>query len=384
MKLRAILTVIVFSLSTAVCVEAGTFDEFVLTDQTPTAPLANPVPASYHPRYISGFGVGDAFTVFFEDRDAGGRRSPRSRPRPVPEGFAGRCHRHQHHRHPLRRSRTGRSPSGRPPTPTAPGESVGNNADHHFYVSNDLTTWTLVSTFTIPNAGSFTNALGFVYYGFHDVILLNGTYYALGESNQGQTMIVRSVNGDDVWEAFASIGGSDPWTGLSSSRSESPSAGPRPAASSISASNRGMGKVYADPRDSDFYLAVNIAAQASLAPAALEAAFINPANWTWHDDTTGPAAEPGALSHRRARPPRVLAGAAGRARTTAGYLMYDADFGAADGGRALGYATTEATDQPAPSEAIPDGHRFGWLIFACLLLTSGRHPALAMLILSTQ
>jgi hypothetical protein len=47
---------------------------------------------------------------------------------------------------------------------------------------------------------------GYVYYGFHDVIELNGTYYAFAESNQSQTMLVRSADGDDVWEAFASVG----------------------------------------------------------------------------------------------------------------------------------------------------------------------------------
>ena len=52
---------------------AGTFDQFVLTDRTPDAPLANPLPSSYHPRYISGFGLDDAFTVVFEDRDASSR-----------------------------------------------------------------------------------------------------------------------------------------------------------------------------------------------------------------------------------------------------------------------------------------------------------------------
>ena len=47
-------------------------DPFPVTvrDQTPTAQLANPAPGSCQPRYISGFGVGNAFTVFFEDRDA--------------------------------------------------------------------------------------------------------------------------------------------------------------------------------------------------------------------------------------------------------------------------------------------------------------------------
>ena len=39
------------------------------TDMTPLAPLPNPLPWLHSPRYISGFGSGDAFTLFFEDRD---------------------------------------------------------------------------------------------------------------------------------------------------------------------------------------------------------------------------------------------------------------------------------------------------------------------------
>ncbi|MDZ7308482.1 MAG: hypothetical protein ONB49_15680, partial [candidate division KSB1 bacterium] len=62
------------------------------------------------------------------------------------------------------------------------------------------------------------------------------------------------------------------------------------------------------PRDNNFYLAINTAAKASLAPAALEAAFINPANWTWHDGTTGRRRTglsdrcPGGARRRRLRP----------------------------------------------------------------------------------
>ena len=72
MKLRAILILTTATFVLATPTAAGTFDGFVLVDQTPDAPLANPVPSSYQPRYISGFGLDDAFTVFFEDRDAGG------------------------------------------------------------------------------------------------------------------------------------------------------------------------------------------------------------------------------------------------------------------------------------------------------------------------
>ncbi len=325
------------------------------------------MPASFQPRYISGFGLGDTFTVFFEDRDAGGLISF-VETATGPEGFAASV------------SATNITDThfvvkdwpitiGASSYTYRAWASVGNNSSHHFYVSNDLTTWTLVSTFTIPNAASFTNALGFVYYGFHDVIEINGTYYAFAESNQGQTMIVRSTDGDDAWEAFASVGG-PPGNGPL----ELPagvSNGWTPTGSFFDLGlDRGMGKVYADPRDSAFYLAVNSAARASLSPAALEAAFIDPANWTWNDDSTGPAANP-VLSATAEHDLRECWLVPKASPYDGWYLIYDADFGAADGGRSLGYATTEPTDPPAPSAAIPAVTGFGWLIFAGLLLISG-------------
>ncbi len=307
-----------------------------VTDQTPTAPLTNPAPGSFEPRYISGFGMDGAFTVFFEDRALGNQ---------------------------IHYAATTSGPTGFPAIATATSiipethfvikdwpitissttyayrawGSVGNNPQHKFYVSNDLVNWTLVSTFTIPNAASFTNAHGFVYYGFHDVILLNGTYYAFAESNQSQTMLVRSANADDVWEAFGSIGGR-------------PGDGPLELPSGVSVGwtpkgnfidlgyDRGYGKIYVDPRDNNFYLAINTAAQASLTPAALEAAFIDPANWTWHDGTTGPASNPilSATAEHDLRECWVVPNSNPNADWM---IIYDANFGAADGGLALGYAT---------------------------------------------
>ena len=365
MKPRAILALTIATLVCAAPATAGTFDEFVLTDQTPTAPLANPVPASYAPRYISGFGVGDSFTAFFEDRDAAQAISSVTTST-GPEGF------------PAAVTATNIAdthfvvkdwPITIGPTSYAyrAWGAVGNNPDHHFYVSNDLTTWTLVSTFTISNAGSFANARGFVYYGFHDVILLNGTYYAWGESNQSQTMLVRSVNGDGVWEAFASIGGSDPLDGPLQ-LPVGVVVGWTPTGNFFDLGlNRGMGKVCANPNDSDFYLAVNVAAQASLAPPALEAAFINPANWTWHDDTTGPAAAP-VLSETAEHDLREC-WLVPRTGTSEGWvLMYDADYGAADGGLALGYATTAAG---LALSDIPTVSPLGILVFTLLIATAG-------------
>jgi hypothetical protein len=357
-----ILTITIFFI--AAPGNAGTFDEFVLTDQTPTAPLANPVPTSYAPRYISGFGVGDAFTVFFEDRNAAQAISSVTTSS-GPEGFpAGLDASNIADTHfvvkdwPITIGLTTYAYRG--------WGSVGNNANHNFYASNDLTTWTLVSTFTIPNAASFTGARGFVYYGFHDVILINGMYYAWGESNGGQTMLIRSINGDDVWEAFDSIGGTQATDGPL----EIPAGvvnGWTPTGNFFDLGlDRGMGKVYANPNDSDFYLAVNVDARASLSPASLEAAFLDPANWTWHDDTTGPAAAP-VLSETAEHDLRECWLVPRSSPGEEWVLMYDADFGA-DGGLALGYASTAGA---ALINVIPTAAPLGSLVLVILLTLAG-------------
>jgi len=331
---------------------AGTFGPVTVTDQTPTAPLANPVPSSYQPRYVSGFGGDDSFTVFFEDRDAANTISYAS---------------------------TTTGPTGFPASAMATNiadthfvvkdwpiniggtdyayrawGSVGNNMQHHFYVSNNLINWPLVSTFTIPNALGFTDAHGWVYYGFHDVIQLNGTYYAFAESNQSQTMIVRSANGDDVWEAFDSVGGR-PGDGPL----ELPagvSYGWTPSGSFVDLGHdRGYGKIHVDPRDSAFYLAVNTAAKPSLPPADLEAAFINPANWTWHDGSTGPAANP-ILSETSEHDLRECWVVPNSNPDADWVIIYDADFGSSDGGKALGYATLTPPSPPPATVYVDDDY----------------------------
>lgn len=68
----------------------------------------------------------------------------------------------------------------------------------------------------------------------------------------------------------------------------------------------------------------------------IEAAFINPANWTWNDNTTGTAANPIVVetSGHDLREcwlvPRTVL-------TPVWTIIYDADFGSANGGKALGY-----------------------------------------------
>ncbi len=313
---------------------AGTFTDFTLNDQTPTAPLSNPTPGAAAPRYVSGFGLDDAFTVFFEDRNNSGAISWIS---------------------------TTTGPTGFPAAATATNitdthfvakpwpitidstayayrawGSVGNNADHRFYVSNDLTTWTLISTFQISNTSDLGDGYGFVYYGFHDVILINGTYYAFAETNTGNTVIVRSVNGDDVWEAFEWMGGVS--GGGQLALPEGAGSGWTPRGNFFDlGDDRGMGKLYVDPRDSAIYLAVNLAAHSSLSQADLETAFLEPTNWTWNDDTTGPAANPiyVATSEHDLRECWLIQGSDTASVWT---VIYDADF--TTGGIALGWFGT--------------------------------------------
>ncbi|HHN94218.1 MAG TPA: hypothetical protein ENK17_05570, partial [Anaerolineae bacterium] len=301
-------------------------------DHTPTRPLTNPNPASFQPRYISGFGQDDAFTVFFEDRDAGGQIS-----------F----------------NKTTSGPLGFSSTSTATNiadthflvkdwpvvisgttyayrawASVGNNPQHHFYVSNDLVNWTTVSTFTIANSSRFTTARGTVYYGFHDVILLNGTYYAFAESNAGQTMIVSSTTGTDDWLAFDSIGG----TLASDGPLQLPESG-TPSGSFVPlAQDRGYGKIYVRGNDSGFYLAINTAAKPSLPPAQLEAAFISPDNWTWNNGATGMITQTTPIISATAEHDLRECWLVPQSNPDADWtIIYDADFGSADGGKALGY-----------------------------------------------
>ena len=197
-----------------------------------------------------------------------------------------------------------------------------------------MKSWKLVSTFTIPNLGGVG---GQVYYGFHDVIYLNGKYYAWGECNIGYTLMCRSANGADDWEAFACVGG------LHTLSNVGPLGIPDVGTPTDSffelGGDRGYGKIMIPGDDSAVYLAVNTAAKPSLPSAQLEAAFIDPANWTWHDGTTGLATTPilTATSEHDYSECWLVPD-----DDTAWIILYDADFGSADGGKALGYAIFSA------------------------------------------
>jgi hypothetical protein len=287
----------------AVMLGANTFDTHAATscdkyipasleDQNPTSPLANPDSTILNPRYISGFGSDSDFTLFFEDRTSVGRPD-------------------------IHFAQTTSGPLGFPSSPTVSTAddfhflikdwpyfhdsqwysyrawgSDGDNSDHNFWVSNDLVNWVKVSKFTIPNAIGFTTARGTVKFGFHDVIQFNGTYYAWAEASTGlipdgyETMFVRSTDGGDVWEAFDKVGGDLVTDGPLASPAEGVWTTPT-GSFFILGSDCGYGKIHIPGDNSGIYLAVNTVAKPSQDPAVLEANFINPANWTWSDGSTG-------------------------------------------------------------------------------------------------
>jgi hypothetical protein len=212
-----------------------------------------------------------------------------------------------------------------------------NTPEHYFYVSNDLKNWCHVSTFTIPNSENFHS--GYVYYGFHDVIQLNGTYYAWGECNIGHTLICRSANGADDWEAFARVGG------IGSGHLQLPAPGTPTGCFFDLGGDRGYGKIMVPGDNSAFYLAINTTAKPSLPPDQLKAAFIEPDNWTWHDGTTDYPAPPileATDEHDLCECWLVSSS------DTEWTIIYDADFGTSDGGKALGYAILSAPPPCTP------------------------------------
>ena len=298
------------------------------TDETPTEPLSNPSPAKCQPRYISGFGDDDIFTLFFEDRANNSQI----------------CY-----------IETTDGIDGLPETATATDiedthfcikdwpvtingkeyayrawAAMLNTPKHNFYVSNDLTNWTLVNEFEIPTLSGIPG--GKVYYCFHDVIRLNGKYYAWGECNIGYTLICRSANGADDWEAFACVGGLHDLSNVGPLKL---SATGTPTGSFFElGGNRGYGKLMIAGDDAAISLAINTAAKPDLPAAELEAAFIDPDNWTWHDGTTdypAPSILEATPEHDYCECWLIPDD------TTAWYIIYDGDFGEGVG-KGLGYA----------------------------------------------
>ncbi len=254
------------------------------SDQTPLLPLFQPNPLIASPRYLSGFGMDNVYTIFYEDRaDTSGC------------AFGSRIHFNQ----------TSSGPLGFAATSTATNicdthlivkdwainiagtnyayrawGAVGNNPSHAFYVSNDLINWTQVGGFfTFPDP--FGDQ---ILYGFHDIVRINNNYMGFAESAGGHTYIVWSDNGDQTWSVIARVGGSGAGDHLILPDS------PTPTGNFVLMEVDGeqvYGKLYVPGDDSGAYLIINPAAAQAGSPALAEAAFLDPANWTWSDGSSG-------------------------------------------------------------------------------------------------
>ncbi len=300
-----------------------------VVDQTPEEPLAAPDRDDSAPRYLSTIGSGDSFTVFYEDRANASRIalvSTTGGPTAFPAADTDTTITDTHFL-----VKDWPITVGATEYAYRAWGAVGNNPNHNFYVSNNLTDWTLVSTFTIPNAAGFTDARGWVYYGFHDVIEINGTYYAFAEANSGETMIVRSAAGDDAWEAFDKVGGDNAADGpLQYTEAWTPTG-------SFFEMADGYGKLHMPGDDSGIFIAVNRAAIPGMPEDELEAAFINPDNWMWEDGTTGIPTTPllAATAEHDYRECRLVPRASA---SDPALIMYTADYGSTDAATTAGTA----------------------------------------------
>ena len=169
-------------------------------DQTPSTPLSDPDPALVNPRYISGFGMDNNYTIFYEDRNAGCAPGQYTiyfnQTTTGAMGFSNTstatdiCDTHF--------TASNEAITIPLPHPSAGTyayrgwASAGNNPNHNFYVSNNLTNWTLINTFTFNDPGGVLNAGENVYYGFHDVIEIKKQRRASAPAGQ-HTMPGRST-----------------------------------------------------------------------------------------------------------------------------------------------------------------------------------------------
>ncbi len=286
MKVKRLAFLIMILLASSVLVQSALAEASIpQQDRTPLAPLAKPNSPPAKPRYISGFGLNNAYTIFYEDRVAPGCTA----------------------NYPIYFNQTSSGPLGFAATSTATdicdshvlvknwaitigattyayrAWGAGNySGSHNFYVSNNLVNWTLVAPFTFdhPSDG--------ILYGFHDIIQLNGHYIGFVESAGGHTYIVSSPTGDQNWTVVAKVGGSDV--------SDAPlnlsftSDGPIPTGDFLRMEVGGQivyGKLMVPGNHSGAYMAINRAAAQAATPAAAEAAFLDPTNWTWADSSTG-------------------------------------------------------------------------------------------------
>ena len=256
-------------------------------DRTFSIPLAGPNQAISTPRYISGFGSDNSYTIFYEDRKlacSGAYRIVFNQTTQGAEGFSNTstatniCDSHF---------------TVKDWPFTFGGNSYAYRAwgagtysgSHRLYGSNDLINWTLLTTFTFPIDKTIVDSQ--VLYGFHDVVQINGKYLGFAETAGGFTVIVESPDGLNNWTEAALVGGSNSGNNpLNLLYSQ----GPTPTGNFVLMEVNGH-MVYAKlmvPGDrSGAYLAINAAAANAATPALAEAAFKDPANWTWMDGTTG-------------------------------------------------------------------------------------------------
>jgi parallel beta-helix repeat protein len=257
-------------------------------DHSPTSPLGTPS-APAEPRYISGIGIDNVYTIFYEDRhDTAGCTSGTNRiyfdqTTTGPLGFAASgtatniCDSHF-----LVKDWT-ITISGTLYNYRAWGAGTYTGT-HNFYVSNDLINWTLVNTFTFdhPSDG--------ILYSFHDIVKLNNHYIGWVESAGGNTYIASSDNGDDIWTVEAEVGGGAALSAPLSLYFFAGITGPKPAGNFVLMELDGQktyAKLYYAGDYSGAYLAINRAAAQATTPADAETAFKDPDNWTWRDGTIG-------------------------------------------------------------------------------------------------
>jgi LPXTG-site transpeptidase (sortase) family protein len=286
MKAKRLLVLLIVLLTSSVFAQSASAEASIpQQDQTPLAPLGSPQAPPAEPRYISGFGLDNSYTIFYEDRNvgcAGAYRIYFNQTSSGPFGFAATstatniCDSHFKVKNwPITISGT---------TYAYRGWGAGTYSSvHNFYVSNDLIHWTLEAAFTFPNPYNDQ-----ILYGFHDIIQLNGHYMGFAESAGGHTYIVSSPTGDQNWTVVAQVGGSgvaDAPLNLSFT-----SNGPIPTGDFLLMQVGGQmvyGKLMVPSNHSGAYLAINRPAAQAANPAAAEAAFLNPADWTWADGSTG-------------------------------------------------------------------------------------------------
>ena len=261
-------------------------------DQTAIVPLSIPNPGTADPRYLSGFGMDNVYTVFYEDRadtlgcPYGARiyfvqtvNGPFNFSPPVQTNI---CDTH------LVVKNWPVTISGVNYLYRAWG-SRGNNPLHNFYVSNDLVNW-IRNPGTVPPDTPFTfndpTGTLTVLYGFHDIVQLNGNYMGFAETATSRTVLVWSDLGTNSWDVVDIVGGA----GAGPLDLDVGGTGPTPTGSFVLMEVNGgqvYGKLGVPGDDSGAYLAINSAAAQAGTPAAAESAFLTPGNWTWSEGNIG-------------------------------------------------------------------------------------------------